>query len=266
MASNFLPESSEVTVSVERNLLVVTVNRPEKRNALSRGVLGKIERAFHDHEDDPRIRVAMLTGAGEKCFAAGGDLRELDSLRTITQATQMAVEAKLALDAVRNFPVPTIAALNGEALGGGAELAVACNFRVAMPHVRLGFLQAKLAITTAWGGGVDLIDLVGRRQALLLTTTARIVDAASAERMGLIDAIAADRQSIANAVEHFIAPMLQRPRHVLKAIKALNTAHRLGLPRNELLNLETREFAEAWVHDDHWKAAAEALTKPKTRS
>ena len=104
-------------------VLRVTLNRPEKRNALSRDLLEALRAAFVEHANDAGLRVAVLRGAGEKSFAAGGDLRDLASVRSRDQAAEMAEQAKAALDAIRYFPLPVVAALNGDALGGGAELA-----------------------------------------------------------------------------------------------------------------------------------------------
>ena len=250
------------TLSVERDdaILRVTLNRPEKRNALSRDLLTTLGRAFRDAASDETIRLAVVTGAGDRSFAAGGDLRELASVRTATDARALSEQARDALDGIRSFPVPVIAALNGDALGGGAELAAACDFRVAAPHARIGFVQGRLAISSAWGGGVDLFRLVGATTALRLLATAQMLAARDAREIGLVDMIADDGETIGSAVERFAADMLRRPPHVLRAFTALARAHREGQPRSAMEAVETRRFAETWVHDDHW-TAAEAILK-----
>jgi enoyl-CoA hydratase len=160
--------------------------------------------------------------------------------------------------------VPVVAALNGDALGGGAELAVACDFRVAARHARIGFLQGRLGITPAWGGSIDLADLVGPQRALVLMARYPVLGAAEAEALGLIDAVAADTASLNETTDDFLAPILALPRHVLISLKAYNRAYRNGIPRAELETLETRCLAEAWVHDDHWQAADAALTRRRS--
>ncbi|MBM3359776.1 MAG: enoyl-CoA hydratase/isomerase family protein, partial [Betaproteobacteria bacterium] len=164
------------TVVAERagGVLNVSINRPDKRNALSRAVLGELKRVFSGHSGAQDLRVAVLRGAGEKSFAAGGDLRDLAQVRTRADTRRMAEQARDALEAIRSFPVPVVAALNGDALGGGAELAVACDFRVAASHARIGFIQGRLNIATAWGGGADLMRLVGPARALRLLAAAEL--------------------------------------------------------------------------------------------
>lgn len=232
--------------------LDVTINRPDKRNALSQPALTLLKDIFESHAENPAIKLAVLTGAGEKSFAAGGDLVELASVRTIAEAEGMSRHSRAALDAVRRFPVPVIAMLNGDALGGGAELAVACDFRIAAPHARIGFVQGRLGISTAWGGGIDLAALVGPSRALLYLSRSDLFNAHDAKAAGLVDEIAGPGESLADAVGRFAAPMLGQVRQSLTAFKALVGAHRRGVSRAEMEDLETTRFAQAWCHEDHW--------------
>lgn len=238
------------------SLLVVTISRPEKRNALSRPVIAAIADAFSDNAADEAISAVILTGAGDRSFAAGGDLKDLDSVRSMDDAREMSSSIRRAFDTIRNFPVPVVAALNGDAVGGGAELAAACDFRVAAAHSRIGFIQGKLAITTAWGGGIDLCDIVGVQKAMWLTLSGEVLDAGRAQDIGLVDAVAAGDEPVASAAENFLAPMLSRPRRVLASFKRLNRAVRSGLPRAELEREETELFAETWTSEEHWAAVA----------
>lgn len=144
---------SQLLRAYERGILRVTVDRPERRNALARETLRELKTVFEIHAAQPDLRLAVLSGAGELAFCSGGDLVDLDDVRDQEATEQFAAEATAALDAIRMFPVPTIAALNGLALGGGAELAVACDMRLAASHAGIGFVQATLNISTAWGGG-----------------------------------------------------------------------------------------------------------------
>ena len=162
----------------------VSVNRPEKRNALSMATLDAIAAAFDDAVSEEDLRLAVLTGAGDKSFAAGGDLRELALVKGGDAA--MATRAKKALTAVRNIPLPVIAALNGIALRGGAELTLAYAMRVAASHARIGFIQGKLGVTSAWGGGADLMRLVGTANALQMMTRMEVLDQARAGPVGLL--------------------------------------------------------------------------------
>ncbi len=253
-----------VLVEVTDSVLNVTVNRPEKRNALSRAVLAGLKRAFTGFAGASELRVAVLRGAGDKSFAAGGDLRDFATVRTHEEARRMAEEAHDALDAIRSFPVPVVAALNGDALGGGAELAVACDFRIAASHVQIGFIQGRLNIATAWGGGEDLMRLVGAARALRLLAASERLNAAGAQRLGLVDAVGAPEEPLQALTDLFIAPFLQQVPQVLRAFKALATAVRRDLPSAEIRAIETRHLVETWVHPDHWHAADNILNARKS--
>ena len=245
-------------VSERSGLLSVAINREEKRNALSLGVLGEIRTAFESYAQDRTIKAATITGSGEKSFAAGGDLRELDSVRTVAETRRMSESARTALDAIRNFPVPVVAVLNGTALGGGAELAMACDFRLATSNSSIGFLQGTLNITTAWGGGPDLIERIGSAPALRLIATAKVLKAPEALNIGVVDALADESQSLDVAVENFMAPMLARKPHVLRAMKALRIAAKKRV-LDGLAELETGYFVDCWTNDAHWEAADAVL-------
>jgi enoyl-CoA hydratase len=257
MAANL----SDLKVESSDGVLRVTINRPEKRNALSAEVLRSLADAFASNADNPQLRVAVLRGAGEQCFAAGGDLRELASITTLDGAAEMARDAKASLDAIRQFPLPVVAALNGDAMGGGAELSVACDFRIAAAHARIGFVQGRLNIATAWGGGIDLMRLVGTSRGLGLLCRGDMLSGADALALGLIDAVAREGQSLDDLLADFIAPILKQSAQVLRAFKAVAGGVRAGLSRDELNEIETRMFAQTWIHQDHWTAAEKITSK-----
>ncbi|MDP6691338.1 MAG: enoyl-CoA hydratase/isomerase family protein [Alphaproteobacteria bacterium] len=251
--------TGDLRIETRQGVLYVLIDRAEKRNALSRSVLDQLGAAFSAAADDDGLSAAVLRGAGDKSFAAGGDLRDLASVRTLAEAEEMSLQAKAALEAIRRFPVPVIAALNGDALGGGAELAAACDFRVFAPHARIGFIQGRLNITSAWGGGIDLMRLVGPARALRMLSRTELLTAGDAMAIGLADAVG--DEDLDGALSAFLKPMLKQSPHVMRAFKALNLAQRNGASRQELLDLETSNFAAAWVHDDHWDAAEGILKK-----
>lgn len=236
-------------------VLDAVISRPDKRNALSRALLAELKSVFADFAPVADLRVAVLRGAGDRSFAAGGDLRDLSEVRTPEQARRMAEDIYDALDAIRLFPVPVVAALNGDALGGGAELAVACDFRVAASHAHIGFIQGRLNIATAWGGGADLMRLVGTTKALRLLAASERVEAMAARELGLVDAVGAPGEPLQAVIDRFIAPFLQQAPQVLRAFKALASGFRKGLPGTALREIEVRHLVETWVHSDHWRAA-----------
>src|SRR5690606_23734330 len=140
-------------------------NRPQKHNALAARVLDALALAVKNAGAEATTRLIVLSGSGERFFAAGGDLAELSAVRDDSATHAMANSARGALDAIRECPAPVLAYLNGDAIGGGAELAVACDNRLQASHARIGFIQARLAISSAWGGGPDLCQLVGSSRA-----------------------------------------------------------------------------------------------------
>lgn len=249
----------DVLVRVDDDVLRVTINRPEKRNPLSRSVLAAIGEAFRAHRDREDLRLAVVTAAGTKSFAAGGDLREVESIRETEAARQFSNESYAALDAVRRFPLPVVAALNGDALGGGAELAVACDMRLMAAHARIGFIQGRINISTSWGGGLDLVRLVGHARALSLTTRSAVISGAEAIRFGLAEAVANVDEDFEAFVAAFIAPMRKQAPRVLRGFKAVALAERFGLPHEERRAIELEHFVASWTHDDHWAAAAKVL-------
>lgn len=245
-------------------ILHVVIDRPEKRNALSRATLEELSAAFDPCQADEDLRLAILTGAGEKSFAAGGDLSELASVKGERAAVEMATHAKVTLNRVREFPLPVIARLNGDALGGGAELAVACDLRVAASHARIGFIQGRLGITSAWGGGVDLIRLLGTARAMQMMTRTEVVNPVIALDCGLYNAVTSAGQSLDDAIEEFIEPMRNQSPHVMRAFKELSV-HARRADRDAMDIMETQNFARAWAHPDHDIAVARLQDERKAR-
>jgi enoyl-CoA hydratase/carnithine racemase len=256
-----MPASSLLT---ERRgpVLRLLINRPEKRNALSLALLDEIGNTLAQHAGDAGIRCAVITAAGDKCFAAGGDLQELDAIRSAEDTRAMSRRGRAALDQVRSFPVPVVAGLNGHALGGGAELALACDFRVSAPHAEIGFLQAQLNVTTAWGGGIDLALTVGDRRALRILATSARLEAARALDLGLVDWLCAPAQPLDACLATFLEPYLARNRDVLAGFKATAAAYRRRV-HAELAPIEEEHFVRTWTHEDHWAAVAAASRRPQ---
>lgn len=256
-----MPGNDEVQVARDHRVLRITIHRPDKHNALSRTVLAALRVAFEDAARDPELCCVVLRGAGTRYFAAGGDLRDLESVRTEAETRAMAGESRAALDAVRDCPVPVIAALNGDAIGGGAELAVACDFRVIREGAHLGYIHGKLNISSGWGGGPDLVALVGPARALYMTARCAPIAAETALAWGLADALARSG-ALDEAVGEFIDPMLRQRPQVLRACKEQVRAYRRGLSYEERRAIEERNLAATWTHPDHW-AAVERVLAPR---
>ena len=242
-------------------LLDVLINRPEKRNALSQDVLGELRRCFEQAAAREDLRAAVLRGAGDRCFAAGGDLAEFDRMRSRDEARMIGINSSAALDAIRDFPVPVVACLNGDALGGGAELAVACDIRIAAAHARVAFVQGTMCIAPAWGGGSDLIRLVGPAQALRLLSRADFVGAGEAEALGLVQARCPAGDDFGAWSAAWLGPFRERKPQVARAFKALTRALRDGHSPAAVRGLEIANLVETWCHADHWEAHDRVLKR-----
>ena len=246
----------------ERGDVWITIDRARKHNALARKVLAALADAVREHASRETTRCIVVRGAGERYFAAGGDLLDLADVRSEADTDAMTREATAALDAIRDCDVPVIAYVNGDALGGGAELAVACDMRVVVPHANIGFVHGRLAITPAWGGGTDLCRLLGAARALRMMARCEMVGAEAALAWGLVDAVATGGPE-GTGVIAFLKPLLDLPPHVLRAMKAQATAARHGLPREGQRDLERRNLVATWRHADHWAAVDRFLVRDR---
>ena len=238
----------------------VTLNRPHIHNALSRSVLAELAAAVRTAGARNDVRYLVVTGAGDSYFAAGGDLRDLANVRDEAAVIAMMEEAGAALDAIRTCSVPVIAFLNGDAIGGGAELALACDMRLQSAHARIGYIQAKLGITSAWGGGPDLFQLIGSARATRMMSRCELIGAEQALTWGLADAVISDGpQGQDFAV--FTKPLYACPPQVLRGIKAQAIAARQGLGWKAHRAVEQKHLVQTWLHDDHWAASEKLLSK-----
>lgn len=241
--------------------LDVVIDRPQARNALSIEVLEEIAAVFTEQAGDESLKVAIITGAGDKAFAAGGDVKQLSTRRSAEDAAALFDLGSRATEAVRRFPVPVVAALNGVVLGGGAELAVSCDFRLAARHAAIGFVHAQLALTTGFGGIASLQDLVGSRRALLLLLNGTIMPAEEARAAGLVDLVAGEGETLEGTVARFVLPMLGRPAALLRDMKAIALAGQDEARRAAVARVERERFIRAWVSEEHWAAAEKVLAR-----
>ena len=181
--------SGLVRVETAEGIRTLTVNRPEKLNALNSEVLAELDAAIGEAEAESSLRCVILTGAGEKAFIAGADIGELAKLDPVA-GREHARKGQAILDRVERLPVPSIAAINGYAYGGGLELAMACTLRVAAENARMGLPETSLGIIPGYGGTQRLARLVGRARALeLVLTSEKGVTAAEALRIGLVNQV-----------------------------------------------------------------------------
>jgi enoyl-CoA hydratase len=252
-----------LAIELRDAVLWVRIDRPKSRNALSRRTLAELGATFAEAAANHHVKAAVISGAGEQAFAAGGDLKELVAVRTEEGAGEIFDLANQAFDRIRRFPVPVVAALNGVALGGGAELAAACDFRIAAAHARIGFIQGRLNISTGFGGGTDLMRLLGPVRGLSLALSAEDLDVHQAQALGLIDEIVQPGETLGQCIDRFLRPVLRLTPEVIRAYKAMALAERLGLTYEERRRIERDWFVNTWVRPEHWQAVEARQTRAK---
>jgi enoyl-CoA hydratase/carnithine racemase len=244
-----------VRVEIDAGVAVVTIDRPEVRNAVGLATVDQLGAAL-DRILASSAAVVVLRGGGDRAFVSGGDLKELAAIRRYEDAVRMARRVRQLLDRIATFPVPVVAALNGHALGGGAEVAVAADIRIAADDVKIGFNQVRLGIMPAWGGAERLAQAIGRSRALLAIATGELYDAATAQRLGLVDMVV-PRATFDDAWRSLARRMAAAAPGAMRAVKSVVSA---AAPAShpELEAAATAAFAQLWMGDAHW-AAVEAL-------
>ena len=225
----------------------VTVNRPQVLNALNLKTVEELGDCFTNIQNDPEVRVAILTGAGEKSFVAGADINEL-ARQTPVERKEFAFFGQRIFNLIENLGKPVIAAVNGYALGGGCELALACNLRIASENARLGQPEVKLGIMPGYGGSQRLPRLVGKGIALELLLTGEPVTAAEAHRIGLVNHVAPLAELIPTAEAIAKKIISNAPLAVRFTLEAVN--HGLEMPQGEGLFLEASLFGLCCATED----------------
>lgn len=209
-------------IAIENKIALVTLNRPTKLNALNKDTLAELHAAFSDLEKDDTIQVIILTGSGEKAFVAGADIAEFANF-SAQEGTQLAAEGhQKVFDHIENLKKPVIAAVNGFALGGGLELAMACHFRVASDNAKMGLPEVTLGLIPGYGGTQRLPQLVGKGRAMEMILTATMISAAEAKEYGLVNHVVPQSELI-----EFCQGLAQKicknaPVAISEAIQAVN--------------------------------------------
>jgi enoyl-CoA hydratase len=239
-------------------IALITINRPEKRNALNRATVGELDDAFARVAKEPGIRALILTGAGDKAFVAGADIGEL-AVQAPVEARVYALYGQQVLRRLETMPKPSVAAINGYALGGGLELAMACTVRFAAPEAKLGQPEVKLGILPGYGGTQRLPRLVGRGRALELLLSGETIDAAEALRIGLVNAVA-PRSGLLAASRAWLGKVLANASNaVALTMEAVDVGLEAGL--EEGLRFEATAFGLAMATTDAAEGARAFLEK-----
>ncbi len=238
---------TNILYEVNDSIARITLNRPDKLNALNWQTMQEIQSAVSSAMEDENVKGVILTGAGPKAFAAGADIAELAE-RGAVEAKEFAMRSQEVLRTLEYASKPVIAAVNGFALGGGCELAMACHMRWASENAKFGQPEVNLGIIPGNGGTQRLPRLVGKGRAIELTISGRMIDAAEAERIGLVNHVAPQEELISTC-EKFLQTVFQKgPIAVKLCLEAVN--HGMDMTLEEGVNLEASLFGLAFSTED----------------
>lgn len=247
-------------LSVKNQIAIVTINRPDKLNALNAQCKNELKDLFSSLKTDHDADVVILTGAGEKAFVAGTDIGELTTLDQVS-GKEFAANGQAIFDLIQHLGKPVIAAVNGYALGGGCELALACHIRIASENAKFGQPEVNLGIIPGYGGTQRLARLIGVAKAMEMILTGNQITAQEAYRIGLINAVVPAGDLLATA-ESIATTILGKGQLAIRmAIKAVNAS--LEMPLSDGLNVEASLFGECCSTGDFREGTSAFLEKRK---
>jgi enoyl-CoA hydratase len=249
-----------IVISIEEKIATITINRPTKLNALNKKTINDLQKAFKLLAKNNDVRVIILTGSGEKAFVAGADISEFANY-TIEEGTALAAEGQEKLfDFIENLKKPVIAAVNGFALGGGLELAMACHFRIASDNAKMGLPEVSLGLIPGYGGTQRLPQLIGKGRAMEMIMTAGMLNAEEAKQYGLVNHVVPQAELITycNGIAEKI--IKNAPIAISKAIKAINANYKDGKNGYEV---EIKSFGKCFGTKDFIEGTTAFLEKRK---
>jgi enoyl-CoA hydratase len=254
------PDPTGVTYTLSESIGLLRVERPWARNALDwasqEAFAAAVAAAALDAAGErPLLRALIVAGAGDQAFVSGADLKELVGHPEPAAGERLNRVMGGALAGLTALPVPVFGAVNGDAIGGGCEILTACDLRLAAAHARFSFRQVRNGLTTGWGGGPRLVELLGQARAMELMLTARTIDAPEALRLGLVHRVAAPGSDVVAEAVAWARELLLLPRDALAANKRLvhASAH---LSPEAASRLEGRLFVDLWPSANHLEAMA----------
>lgn len=250
---------SAILTSLEKNTFIITINRPDKLNALNKTVLDELDDVMNRVYADNEIKGVIITGAGEKAFVAGADIAEFISLKD-DQGASLAKRGQDIFFKIEKCPKPVIAAVNGFALGGGCELAMACHFRLASTNAKFGQPEVNLGIIPGYGGTQRLTRLVGKGKAMELIMTGTLVGADEALKIGLINYLESSERLIPKTKEILDLILTKSPVAISKAIAAVNAYYHSDING---FDEEVKLFGEAFASNDKKEGTSAFVEKRK---
>ncbi len=244
---------------LNNGIFTITINRPDKLNALNQTVLNELDVAVKNIYDDKNIKSAIITGAGEKAFVAGADIAEFISVKD-EEGPSLAKKGQDIFLKIENCPKPFVAAVNGFALGGGCELAMACHFRLASENAKFGQPEVNLGLIPGYGGTQRLTMLVGKGKAMELMMTGSIIDAAEAKNLGLVNYVTSSQTLLEKTKELLNIINTKSPIAVSKVIAAVNAFYQHA---KDGFSEERKLFGEVFASDDKKEGTAAFIEKRK---
>ena len=249
-----------ILITIENNIATITINRPTKLNALNVATINDLHKAFKKLDKNIEIQVIILTGSGEKAFVAGADISEFAHY-SIEEGTKLAAEGQEKLfDFVENLKTPVIAAVNGFALGGGLELAMACHFRIASDNAKMGLPEVSLGVIPGYGGTQRLPQLIGKGRAMEMIMTAGMLTADDAYRTGLVNHVVPQAELLTFCNDIASKILKNSPYAIGKAIKAINANFKEGKNGYET---EIKAFGKCFGTEDFKEGTTAFLEKRK---
>ena len=249
-----------ILVSLDGNLARLTINRPSKLNALNKETINELHLAFKALEENPQIRVVILTGSGEKAFVAGADISEFADF-SVDEGAQLAAQGQeILFDFVQNLSTPVIAAVNGFALGGGLELAMACHFRIASDNAKMGLPEVTLGLIPGYGGTQRLPQLVGKGRAMEMILTAGMIPAEEALSIGLVNHVVSQEELLPFCESIAQKIIKNAPLAISKAIHAINANYKEG---ENGFDTEIKSFGKCFGTNDFKEGTTAFLEKRK---
>jgi enoyl-CoA hydratase len=240
-------------------MATVTVNRPLVRNALNWEAMTVLHDTENSLQESSDLRAVIITGAGGRAFISGGDLRDLQNSMTEEAGLKQHDLMAGTLDRLAALPVPVIAAIEGAARGGGCEIALACDLRVAGEEATIGFAQIDMGVSPGWGGAARLFAAVGYARALDLLLTGRVLTAEEASAIGLVDRIAPNGQALVYA-RRLVEIIADKAPLAVRGINEVLHGYR-SMPADAALARERAIFAQLWATEDHAEATSSFLEK-----
>jgi len=250
---------STLKTSLDSNIFTITINRPEKLNALNITVLNELEEVMKTVYEDNNIKAVIITGAGEKAFVAGADIAEFVALKD-DQGAALAKRGQDIFFQIENCPKPVIAAVNGFALGGGCELAMSCHFRLASTNAKFGQPEVNLGLIPGYGGTQRLTMLVGKGKAMELMMAGNMINADEAKAFGLVNYVESPENLIPKTKEILNVILAKSPLAVSKVITAVNAFYESG---KDGFNEEVHLFGQVFISNDKKEGTTAFLEKRK---